>query len=74
MEGIDRTRTGFAKIIKTTFICIALLWPHKTERSSIANFATKFGSGGVILFAHLANPEVISLSHNKIIVLLHSFS
>lgn len=71
--------SGFAKTKRNTvFMC---KWPHKTERSSIANFATKFGSGRVILFPRLANPEiepelvrVRSLSHNKIIVLLHSFS
>lgn len=32
-------------------------WLHKTELSTVANFATKFGSGRVILFPHPANPE-----------------
>lgn len=32
-------------------------WLHKTEPSSIANFATKFGSGRVILSPYLANRE-----------------
>lgn len=65
---------------KTALIREALSWPRKTEQNIIANFATKFGSGRVILFPLLANPEtepelcVISLSHNEMIILLHSFS
>lgn len=42
---------------KTALIREALSWPRKTEQNIIANFATKFGSGRVILFPLLANPE-----------------